>query len=67
MKIIHTLVFILLVVGGINWGVYGIFGVDIGQLFGGMDATISRAIYVLVGLSAIYSIFSHKKECKECC
>ncbi len=58
--------FILLVVGGLNWLLVGLFGWDIGMLFGGMGAALSRIIYVLVGLSAIYEIATHKKNCKMC-
>lgn len=58
--------FILLVVGGLNWLLVGIFGWDVGQLFGGMENIISRIIYVLVGLSAIYLLFTHKSDCKAC-
>lgn len=63
---LHTLTFILLVVGGLNWLLVGLVGWDIGQLFGGQDMLISRIIYVLVGLSAIYEIFSHKRLCRMC-
>lgn len=63
---LHKLAFILLVIGGINWLLVGLFSWDVGQLFGGMGATISRIIYVLVGLSALYELFGHKKRCKEC-
>lgn len=58
--------FILLVIGGLNWLLVGIWGWDIGQWFGGMDATVSRVIYVLVGLSAIAELFMHKSCCKMC-
>lgn len=65
-KGLHMLAFVLVVVGGINWLLVGLIGWDIGQIFGGMDAMISRIIYVLVGLSAIYLAASHKKDCKVC-
>ena len=45
--------FWLLVIGGLNWLLVGLFGWDIGELFGGQTAIISRVVYVLVGLSAI--------------
>ena len=64
---LHTATFLLLVVGGLNWLLVGVLGWDIGQLFGGMDAMISRIIYVLVGLSAIYEVMMHKSMgCKDC-
>jgi len=43
----------LLVIGGLNWLLVGLFGWDIGELFGGQTALISRIVYVLVGLSAL--------------
>jgi uncharacterized protein len=66
MKAIHIIAFILLVIGGLNWLLVGAFGWDVGELFGGQGAVVSRIIYILVGLSAIVTVFTHKKECKEC-
>ncbi len=66
MKKLHTLTFILLAIGGVNWLLVGLFGWDVGALFGGMSAPLSRIIYVLVGVSAIYEIATHKKNCGEC-
>lgn len=62
----HLVTFVLLIVGGLNWLLVGLFGWDVGQLFGGMGAAVSRVIYVLVGLSALYELFTHKKSCKMC-
>jgi uncharacterized membrane protein YuzA (DUF378 family) len=66
MKAIHTIAFILLVIGGLNWLLVGVFSWDVGNLFGGQSAVISRVVYILVGLSAILTVFTHKKDCKEC-
>jgi uncharacterized protein len=50
------IVFILLVVGGLNWGLVGFFEYDlVASLFGDMS-TISRVIYALVGLAALYEL-----------
>lgn len=62
----HKLSFILLVIGGLNWLLVGLFKWDIGVLFGGQEAVVSRVIYVLVGLAALQMLISHKKLCKEC-
>lgn len=56
MKNLHYLTFILLVVGGLNWLLVGLFQWDVGEIFGGQDALISRIVYILVGLSAVYEI-----------
>ncbi len=66
MKRLHMVAFILLIIGGLNWLLVGLFGWDIGMLFGGMGAAISRIIYILVGLAAILELFAHKKNCKVC-
>lgn len=66
MEKLHKVTFILLLVGGLNWLLWGAFGLEIGQLFGSMSAPASRIIYVLVGLSAIYEIVEHKKACRKC-
>lgn len=65
-KKMHMLAFLLLIVGGLNWLLVGLFGWDVGQLFGGMSSAVSRVMYVLVGLSALVILFSHKKDCKIC-
>ena len=66
MKGIHMLAITLLIIGGLNWLLVGLFKWDVGMIFGGQAATISRIIYVLVGLSAIWEIFTHKANCKMC-
>ncbi len=46
----------LLIIGGLNWLLVGLLSWDVGMLFGGQDAIISRIVYVLVGLSALVSL-----------
>ncbi|MDP3995019.1 MAG: DUF378 domain-containing protein [Patescibacteria group bacterium] len=66
MKALHMIALFLVVVGALNWGVIALTGWEVGQLFGGMDAQVSKVIYVLVGLSGLVVIFTHKKDCKTC-
>ncbi len=66
MKSLHMVTFILLVVGGLNWLLFGLLGWDIGTLLGGMDSMLAKIIYILVGLSAIYELVTHKSSCKMC-
>ncbi len=54
MKSVEMLAFLLVIIGGLNWGLLAVTGWEVGQLFGGMDAMISKIIYILVGLSALY-------------
>lgn len=51
------LALILTIIGGLNWGSIGLFKFDlVAWLFGGQDALLSRIIFTLVGLSAIWCI-----------
>lgn len=48
---------ILAIIGGLNWGSVGLFRFDVvAYLFGGQTSTLSRVIYTLVGLAAIWCI-----------
>jgi hypothetical protein len=66
MKALHYIAFGLLVIGGLNWLLVGLFQWDIGMLFGGQHEIASRVIYVLVGISAIVIAVTHKKDCNVC-
>ena len=57
---------ILLVIGGLNWLLVGVWGWDISRWLGGMDSTLARAIYVLEGTAAVMELLTHSKRCKEC-
>ena len=65
MKILHIIAFILLVIGGLNWGLT-VFNYNVVELVLGASSVATRAIYVLVALSAIYLAISHKGDCKTC-
>lgn len=61
MNAIDWIAMTLLIIGGVNWGLVGLFEFDlVATLFGDMTP-ISRLIYVLVGLSALYSIYTSIK------
>jgi uncharacterized membrane protein YuzA (DUF378 family) len=56
MRIVNQLTLFLLIVGGFNWGLVGLFGFDlVAAIFGEMSA-LSRIVYVLVGASALWQI-----------
>ncbi|MES2088203.1 MAG: DUF378 domain-containing protein [Patescibacteria group bacterium] len=65
MKKLHMVTFILLVVGGLNWGLVAV-GYNLVDSIFGMGSTVAMIIYGLVGLSAVYEIISHKKNCMCC-
>ncbi|GAB3428468.1 DUF378 domain-containing protein [Massilia solisilvae] len=47
----------LLIIGGLNWGMIGISGIDVVASVFGADSAGSRLVYTLVGLAALYSIY----------
>jgi len=58
---IDWIALVLLIIGGLNWGLVGLFGVDlVARIFGDMSL-LSRIVYVLVGLSALYTIYFSTK------
>lgn len=65
-KGLHMITWLLVIIGGLNWLLYGVFKWEIGSILGGMDGIVARIVYVLVGLSAIYEIAIHGKSCRQC-
>lgn len=57
MKVINRIALILNIIGGLNWGLIGLFKFDlVAWIFGGQDSVLARIIYSLVGLAAIWCI-----------
>ena len=55
--IIDKIALTLAIIGGLNWGSIGIFGFDlVAFAFGGSASMVSRIIYTIVGLSAVWCI-----------
>jgi len=65
LNVIDWIAMVLVIVGGLNWGLVGLANFDlVATLFGAMSV-LSRVVYVLVGLSAIYvAVISMKMEKK---
>lgn len=62
MKFLDTIALILVIIGGINWGLVGLFEFNlVSSLFGTFSA-ITRIIYCLVGIASLYSISFFIKE-----
>lgn len=57
MTIINRIALILNIIGGLNWGLIGLFKFDlVAWICGGQESVIARIIYSLVGLAAIWCI-----------
>ena len=54
MKKIDVLSAVLMVVGGLNWGLVGAAGIDVVSTLFGVMSPLARTVYVLVGLAALY-------------
>jgi uncharacterized protein len=54
MKTLDVIVAVLLVVGGLNWGLVGFFDFDLVAALFGHGSPLSRSVYALVGLCAVY-------------
>ncbi|MDD3262737.1 MAG: DUF378 domain-containing protein [Candidatus Absconditabacteria bacterium] len=64
MKNVYIIALLLLVVGGLNWGLVGFFGFDlVAWIFGDMSV-LSRVVYSLVGLSAVFVAYAELTHCK---
>lgn len=67
MKALHSIAFILVIIGGLNWLLVGLGIGDSGMgIVSYLGSTLSAIVYILVGLSAIYLVVTHKKTCKMC-
>lgn len=67
--VIDTIALVLVIIGGLNWGSIGLFRFDVvAWLFGGQDAAVSRVVYTLVALAALWCIsllFRERDEADE--
>ena len=64
MCVVHKVAVILLLVGGLNWGLVGLFSLDLVDLVLGGVPVLARLVYVLIGVSAVLMLL--KKKCKKC-
>ena len=58
MKIFNKVTLLLLLIGGFNWGLVGLFDFDLVAALLGDMSLLSRAVYKLVGASAIWQLVS---------
>lgn len=56
MKPLNLTTLILLIIGGLNWGLVGLFNFDLVAALFGEGSALSRIVYILVGLSAVWQL-----------
>jgi uncharacterized protein len=66
MRALNILTLLLIIVGGVNWLLVGLFQFDlVAALFGGEDAMLARLVYILVGISAIWQLMPLARSFSE--
>lgn len=58
--------FTLAMIGALNWGLVGLFGVNLVNMLVGSMPVVEKVVYILVGASAVLVLSTHMKECKAC-
>ena len=66
MKMLHMAAFILVVVGGVNWGLMGLMNFNLVNALLGSMPVVEKIVYILVGASAVYLAATHMGDCKVC-
>ena len=56
-SVLYWIAFVLLIVGGLNWGLVGLFNFDIVAVLFGSIPIVAQVVYVLVGLGAVWMLF----------
>lgn len=65
MKSLHKIAYILVIVGALNWGLVA-FDFNLVSMLVGSWPTVEMLVYILVGISAIYEVATHKQNCNNC-
>ena len=65
MKTVHMIAFALVVIGALNWGLVGLFKFDLVNTILGATG-LETIVHILIGISAVYLIFTHMNDCKVC-
>jgi uncharacterized membrane protein YuzA (DUF378 family) len=61
-SVIDWIGLVLVIVGGLNWGLVGLLNVDLVELIFGSIPILQRIVYIVVGLAAIYLIYFATKK-----
>lgn len=64
MKVLKMLAYVLVVVGGLNWGLVGLMDLNLVSLLFGAYPVLETTVYVLVGLSAVLLLVDYDKYSK---
>ena len=65
-KTLHMAAYLLVWIGALNWGLYGLFNFNLVMAIFGSWPMVEKLIYVLIGISGVYLFIKHKEYCKMC-
>ena len=54
---VDVIMLVLLIIGGVNWGLVGLAGFDLVAFLFGPMSMLSRLVYIVVGISALYTAY----------
>lgn len=66
MKALHIVAMTLVFVGGLNWGLVGLFNFNLVNSILSTMPAVEQIVYVLVGAATVYIIATHMKDCRIC-
>ena len=61
----HVVAFTLVIVGALNWGLVGLLNFNLVEMLFGVSS-LTPLVYVLVGVSGLYLVITHQKDCRAC-
>jgi hypothetical protein len=62
MRALKIISYILVIIGALNWGLVGLFNIDLVALIFGEMTILARIVYILVGISAIISLITSYRD-----
>lgn len=62
MRALKIISYILVIIGALNWGLVGLFNIDLVALIFGEMTIFARIVYILVGLSAVISLITSYRD-----
>jgi uncharacterized membrane protein YuzA (DUF378 family) len=65
-KTLHMVAFVLTVVGALNWGLMALLNLNLVSMLVGTWPMVEKVAYILVGVSGLYILLTHMKDCKIC-
>lgn len=66
MRVVHIVAFLLVIIGAINWGLIGLFRLNLVEGLVDFIPGLLTFTYILIGISAIYIGVTHVRQCREC-